>query len=323
MNKLAIRLIALFVILGVIAGIGGLWWMDATSPADLQNTTSQVFTVSSGEGVRSIAIRLKAQSLIKDQVGFFVLVKLLRLDNQLQAGNFRLAPVMDVQSIIKELTHGTLDTWVTTLEGWRSEEVAFKLAQDIEIPETEFLKYAREGYMFPDTYLFPKDASASGVVKILLDNFEKRITQDIRTAIVKQGISFEDGIILASIVEREGKSDTDRPVIAGILLKRLKEEWPLQADATLQYVLGYQSKDKTWWKKELTDEDKEINSPYNLYKHQGLPPAPISNPGLAAIKAVAYPKESKYWYYIHDKEGKVHFATTLEEHNTNVAKYLQ
>lgn len=322
MNKVVIRVTVLLIVLGVIAGIGGLWWVDATSPADLQNTQSQSFIVSSGEGVRSIATRLRNAGLIRDQIGFFVFVKLLRFDGRLQAGNFRLSPSMNTHAIIEELTHGTLDTWVTTLEGWRVEEVALKLAQEVSIPEAEFLKYAKEGFMFPDTYLLPKDASASGVAKIFLDNFNKRVTPDIHTAITKQGITFEEGIILASIVEREGRSDTDRPAIAGILLKRLKKEWPLQTDATLQYALGYQSQEKTWWKKEILNEDKDLDSPYNTYKHIGLPPGPIANPGLAAIKAVANPKETPYWYYLHDTEGKVHFAETLEEQSTNIEKYL-
>jgi UPF0755 protein len=130
-------------------------------------------------------------------------------------------------------------------------------------------------------------------------------------------------ITLASIIEREGQTNEDRPVIAGILMNRLEAGWPLQADATLQYALGYQSKDKTWWKKTLYDEDKKINSPYNTYANPGLPPGPISNPGLASIQAAIYPKKTDYWYYLHDPAGGVHYAITLEEHNANIAKFLR
>jgi UPF0755 protein len=129
-------------------------------------------------------------------------------------------------------------------------------------------------------------------------------------------------MVLASIVEREGRTDEDRPVIAGILLKRLNSDWPLQADATLQYALGYQAFEKSWWKKALTVEDKKIRSPYNTYLNAGLPPAPISNPGLSSIRAVVYPTVSPYWYYLHDPQGRVHYATTLEEHEQNIASYL-
>ncbi|HCM37989.1 MAG: Aminodeoxychorismate lyase [Candidatus Gottesmanbacteria bacterium GW2011_GWB1_43_11] len=323
MNKIFIRLAVLGLILLLVIGGGWLWWKDATQAAIPGETTTKIFVVEKGENVRSIATRLKNEKLIKDQIGFFLEVKLLNLDNKLQAGDFRLSPGMTTEQIIEQLTHGTLDTWVTIVEGWRSEEIALKLAQTLAIPETEFNKLAHEGYMFPDTYLIPKDATAAAIVQILEDNFNKRVSAEVRSKITQQGISFADGIILASIVEREGRTDTDRPIIAGVLLKRLKQDWPLQTDATLQYALGYQSETKSWWKKELVQADKDLNSPYNTYKHIGLPPTPIANPGLAAILAIANPVDTPNWYYLHDKEGKAHFAETLEEHNANVNRYLQ
>jgi UPF0755 protein len=112
-------------------------------------------------------------------------------------------------------------------------------------------------------------------------------------------------------------------VIAGILLNRLRDDHPLQADATLQYILGYQTSEKTWWKKALYDEDKKLKSPFNTYTNLGLPPKPIANPGLAAIGAIAAPAQTDFYYYIHDKEGGVHYATTLVEHNANIRAYLQ
>lgn len=323
MNKIFIRLAVLLILLFVFAGIALLWWRDATSPAQPQTPESKIFIVQTGESVRSIATRLKNEGLIKDQVGFFLLVKLLQYDSKLQAGDFRLNPSMDTRTIIDELTHGTLDVWVTTLEGWRVEEIALKLAQDLEIPESEFLKVAREGYMFPDTYLLPKDASAAAVAKILFENFDKKVTPQMRTGFATQNLILDEAVVLASIVEREGVSDGDRPMIAGILLNRLHAGHPLQADATLQYALGYQSGEKSWWKKSLLDEDKKINSPYNTYKNAGLPPNPICNPGLGSLLAVANPAVTDYWYYLHDPQGGIHYATTLEEHNANIEKYLK
>jgi UPF0755 protein len=322
-KKITIRLGVLFLLLFVFFGGGSLWWLDAISPVNPENTMPKVFVVKAGEGIRTIATRLKAEGLIRDPIGFFLQVKLNKLDGKIQAGDFRLNPAMDTKTIATELTHGSIDVWSTLLEGWRKEEMAIKITQDLGIPEQEFLKYAREGYLFPDTYLFPKDASAAGVVKIMTDNFEKRVTPETRAAIEAQNVTFEDGIVLASIVEREGKSDTDRPVIAGVLFNRLRGGQPLQVDATLQYALGYQTSEKSWWKKTLYDEDKEIDSPYNTYKNLGLPPAPIANPGLGAIKAVAYPATTEYYYYMHDASGVAHFAKTLEEHNKNVAQFLQ
>ncbi len=321
MQKIGIRIVVFVLLLIILLGIGKWWWNDATSSVDADSTETKIFVISQGESVRSIATRLKKEGLIKDQVGFFLMVKLMGKDAELQAGDFRLSPRMKISTLIEELTHGTLDTWVTTLEGWRLEEIALKLAQELSIPETEFLKYAKEGYMFPDTYLLPKDATAAGIVDIFSDNFNTRVTDDIKKGIVAQGLTFDEGVILASIVEREGKG-ADRQIIAGILYNRLRDNHPLQADATLQYALGYQSEERNWWKKTLYNEDKEIVSPYNTYRNTGLPPTPISNPGLESFKAAANPTPTDYYYYLHDKEGGVHFAKTLEEHNTNIQEFL-
>ena len=212
---------------------------------------------------------------------------------------------------------------MTTLEGWRAEEVAAKLSKDLDIPESEFLKVAREGYMFPDTYLFPKDATVGAVARLFFSTFDAKVDEKMRADAKKTGLTFDEVMTLASIVEREGRTAEDRPMIAGILLNRLKADWPLQADATLQYALGYQVREKTWWKKELFDDDKKVKSPYNTYLNPGLPPGPIANPGIVSIKAVIYPKTSDYWYYLHDPKGGVHYGRTLEDHNRNIEKYLQ
>lgn len=321
-SSIIIRLIIFFFVLGAVVGIGLMWWIDSTSPIDERDLQSQVFTVSSGEGVRSIASRLAQDGLIRSPISFYIVVKLLGIERKIEAGDFRLNRSMHAKDIAKELTHGILDIWITTLEGWRVEEIATKLTKELDIPAQEFLKWAQEGYMFPDTYLISKDATASAIAKNFQDTFDVRVTTAMREDTKKTGLTIEEVIVLASIVEREGKSEEDRPVIAGILLNRLKADWPLQADATLQYALGYQANEKSWWKKYLTDEDKKISSPFNTYEHVGLPPFPISNPGLSSIRAVIYPAKTDYWYYLHDPNGGVHYAKTLEEHNANVDKYL-
>jgi len=213
--------------------------------------------------------------------------------------------------------------WVTIREGWRDEEIATKLAKELDIPEKEFLRIAEQGKMFPDTYRVPRDASAAAIVTILKENFNKKITPAMLSDIRKGSLTLEQVIVLASIIEREGKTSEDRPMIAGILLNRLEQGWPLETDATLQYALGYQTKEKSWWKKELTNDDKTVDSPYNTYKNPGLPPAPISNPGIQAITAAIYPKKSDYMFYLHDKKGGIHYARTLEEHNRNIEAYLR
>ncbi len=317
------RLIFLFFLAVVVAWGGWFWWRNSIVPVDPTDTTPIMFIVSQGEGGKEIAGDLANQNLIHSSTGFYILIKLLGIETQIQAGNFRLNKSMDARTIAQELTHGILDVWVTTLEGWRDEEIATQLAKDLDIPEDQFLQVAAEGYMFPDTYLIPRDATGAAVAKIFLNNFNTKVTMAMREDAKKTGLTFAQTVTLASIVEREGKTSTDRPVIAGVLLNRIKLGMPLQVDATLQYALGYQPFEKTWWKKELSEDDKNINSPYNTYINPDLPPGPISNPGLESIKAAIYPASTDYLYYLHDKTGTIHYAKTVEEHNANIKKYLQ
>jgi len=323
-NNTRTKRFSIFLLVCVVSiGLGWLWWSDGIAPVDPANNESVAFVINRGEGVKNIASRLAQEHLIRSPTSFYILVKILGIERQLQAGDYRLSRTMDARAVALELTRGIVDVWVTTLEGWRVEEVATKIAKELDIPEGEFLKHAEEGYVFPDTYLIPQDASPAAVVRMMRDNFDRRVTEDLRQAAEKTDVPFKDVMTLASIVEREGISADDRPVIAGILLKRLRAGWPLQADATVQYALGYDPGEKTWWRKSLTAEDKNIDSPYNTYRNTGLPPSPISNPGLASIRAVIYPVETGYWYYLHDPQGGVHYAETIEEHNANIATYLR
>lgn len=321
-NTIVLRIGILLTVVVVIAVSAFFWWKDSMLAYDIADAAPVVFVVERGDSARDIAGKLAGAKLIRSPTAFYLLIKTLGIERNLQAGDFRLNPGMSAKTIALELTHGMLDVWVTTLEGWRSEEIAIKLARDLDIPEKEFLLVSHEGYMFPDTYLIPKDASAAAIAKLFEENFQHKVASALEADMKKTGLTTAEIITLASIVEREGRTDTDRPVIAGILLNRLKRDWPLQADATLQYALGYQAKDKTWWKKGLTAEDKEVLSSYNTYINTGLPPAPIANPGLAAIKAVVYPAKTNYMYYLHDTSGAVHYAETIEEHEANIVKYL-
>lgn len=318
-----IRIGVLFLVLLLLLGGGGVWWKDGISPVDEHDTKDVLFVVRKGEMISSIAGRLASERLIRSRTTFFLLVKYLGIDNKIQAGDFHLKRTMRAKEIAEKLTQGTLDIWVTTLEGWRVEEIANKLSQTLGTPEQEFIAVSEEGYMFPDTYRIPKTATAGAVSALFRRTFDEKVTPQMREDAKRLVISFDQVVTLASIVEREGRTNDDRPMIAGILLKRLKADWPLQADATLQYALGYQVDGKTWWKKTLTEQDKKITSPFNTYAHPGLPPRPISNPGLASIKAVIYAKDSPYWFYFHDPKGQVYYAKTIEEHNANVQKYLQ
>lgn len=212
---------------------------------------------------------------------------------------------------------------ITLLEGWRVEEMAEKLNKELGIRQEDFLKVAQEGYMFPDTYFFEKEASASAVAKKLKATFDLKYDNVLQAKIKKLGLTLSEGVILASIVEREARSDEARTMVASILIKRFKIDMGLNVDSTIQYALGYQSQEKSWWKKQLTKNDLKISSPYNTYIHMGLPPTPICNPSLSSLEAVANADpNTPYLYYSHDSEGVSHYAKTLEEHNQNVANYL-
>lgn len=321
-NIIGIRIVVTVSIIIFCVLAGYIWWNDAMGAVDRNDATPIMFAVPRGQGSKEISRRLAADGLVRSQIGFYLLVRFFGTDGQIQAGDFRLNKSMDARTIAEELTHGMVDVWVTTLEGWRDEEIAMTLSKDLNLPEKEFLKEAREGYMFPDTYLIPKDATVGAIVTMFINNFNKKVTPDMQSVAKKEGITKDELVTIASLVEREGRTATDRPIIAGILLNRLRKDWPLQVDATLQYALGYQQREKTWWKKELTDEDKKIDSSYNTYLHPGLPPGPIANPGLEAIKAVVYPQITDYMYYLHDATGAAHYAKTIDEHMDNIAKYL-
>ncbi len=322
-NIVKVRIIVTVIIIFFSVLGGYLWWTYAMGPVDTNDTTPMMFVVPRGQGSKELSKRLATTGLIRSQIGFYLLVRFFGTDGQIQAGDFRLNKSMDAKTIASELTRGMLDVWVTTLEGWRNEEIAMVLSKDLNIPEKEFLEVAQEGYMFPDTYLIPKDATAGAIVSMFIDNFNKKVTPEMLSTLKKEGMTKDELVIIASLVEREGRTNTDRPIIAGILLNRLRRNWPLQVDATLQYALGYQQREKIWWKKELTDEDKKIDSQYNTYLNPGLPPAPIANSGLEAIKAVINSQVTEYMFYLHDKNGVAHYAKTIEGHVENITKYLE
>lgn len=319
----AIKFITIITVIIIIAAVTGgfFWW--ASQPVDSGSQNKKIFIVKKGESLSSIASRLKKEGLIRSSLAFKIIVLAERLGGKIQAGSFHLSPSLTPYEIVTNLIHGTDDVWLTFPEGWRKEEYARRLEANLEnFDSQEFLALTGnlEGYLFPDTYLLPKLASPSAVIKILTDNFEKKV-----------GSVSKEVLILASIVEREAKYDQDRPIVAGILIKRWQRNWPLQADATVQYALANKQFDNltigqlgnfNWWPK-ITKDDLEINSPFNTYKYKNLPPTPICNPGVAAIKAVLNPTQTDYWYYLSDKNGVVHYAKTLEEHNQNIAKYLK
>lgn len=310
----------ILVILAVFLSASYLWWQNGLKPANPSNKLSKIFIVAKGQGVREIARNLKQEGLIRDQIVFFLYARFNGVDKKIQAGDFRLNPSMKAMDVAENLTHGTLDIWVTLPEGLRADEIADILKKAMPSYNESWRAELRqnEGYLFPDTYLLPRDADVNLVISILKNNFEEKFkTLDIS----KTNFSKNQIVIIASLIEREAKHDLDRPLVASVILNRLELGMKLDLDATIQYALGYQETDKRWWKKSLSLEDIRLNSPYNTYRVAGLPPTPISNPGLLSLKAVINPSQTDYLFYMSDSKGINHYAKTIEEHNANIKKY--
>ncbi len=301
-----------------------LYYKEGTLPVNKNDKSTKIFVIQQGESLNTIVKSLSHEGLIRNTLVFYLVVKQKEIDKKIQAGDFRLSPSMNAYEVAETLTHGTLDEWVTVIEGLRKEEVAQIISKKLDVPEIEFVNAAEEGYLFPDTYLFPKQASAEAVIGIMNSNFEKKFTDEVKVKIKKLGLTNKEAIILASLVEREARSDKVRIEVAGVLLRRFNEGIPLQVDATVQYVLGYQSKEKSWWKKDLTHDDLKVKSDYNTYVNEGLPPGPIANPSASSIQAVANADPSTpYLFYLTDSQGRMHYAKTSEEHQQNIEKYLK
>lgn len=301
-----------------------LFYTEGTLPVSSSDKSVKIFTIDKGENVDMIIKKLEGEGLIRSRTVFYLILKQTKIDTKIQAGNFSLSPSMTASEIANNLTVGTLDIRVTVVEGIRKEEIAQLLSKELSIPEIEFVKNAKEGYLFPDTYSFSKDTDVNAVLETFNTNFSSKFTQDMRTKIAAKKMTMNQVLTLASLVEREARLDADRAEVASIIYKRYKADWALQIDATVQYAVGYQSKTKSWWKQDLTFDDLKIDSPYNTYKNTGLPPGPICNPGLSSIMAAVNADESTpYWFYISDKTGKMHYGKTLEEHDALIAKYLQ
>lgn len=295
------------------------------------NSERITIQIAPGESVNTIINNLVRAGVLKENWSkyFKMYLKLNDLSAKIQAGTYEIPKSLTIKEIAQTIQKSKgLDLWITIPEGLRKDEIAKILSDDLKsggnnlFDEEAFLSLTNdseyiatlgfeypltdlEGFLFPDKYAFSANESTEQVLTKLIDNFKLKVgTKD----------PYED-IIIASMVEREGYTSEDRPIIADIIKRRYAEGWLLQIDATLLYS----HKD---WKHVITKSDKEENNPYNTYKLPGLPPTPICNPGLEAINATRNPKPNDYYFYIHDTNGYAHYAKTFEEHNANVQKYL-
>ncbi len=312
---------AWFVVCVAIILVASLYQLFLGAPARFPSDS--VLSIASGETLSGVTQLLEGRNAIRSPFMFKTFMVLFGGSRGLKAGDYYLENRQSVITIAWRITHsdyGLKNIKVTIPEGWSSIEIADFISKDARFAHfdpVQFKKIAAqyEGYLFPDTYLFLPTVSAQAVLDVMLGNYESRI-QNLSADIKSFGRPIKDVIIMASIIEEEARTEETRRTIAGILWKRLDQGMPLQVDAAFAFVNGKKAS------ADLTLADLQIDSPYNTYVHKGLPPGPISNPGLDAISATVRPIATKYYFYLSDKEGNMHYAVTNAEHEANKAKYL-
>ncbi|MFL7868475.1 MAG: endolytic transglycosylase MltG [Anaerolineales bacterium] len=313
-----------------------LWYGSLlTQPLD-SHGSEQPFTIESGESVPSIAIRLEEVGIIRSAAAFRAYLIYTGLDTSIQAGDYLLSPAQSIIDIARKLQDATPEqiTFVV-LPGWRIEEIAVSLSTSgLNISLDEFLTAARsappgldflpasastEGFLYPDTYMLPRETTAEELVREFLRNFSLHLTGDLREGFARQGLDVYQAVTLASIVQREAVVPEERAQIASVFFNRLRADVKLDTDPSVQYALGFNTIQNTWWTNPLSAADLQIDSPYNTYLYPGLPPTPIANPSLSALQAVAFPAETPYYYFRArcDGSGLHDFAVTFEEHLQN------
>lgn len=314
---------------------------DLTTALEL-TAGETVFVIESGESVSMVCLRLESAGLIRDAELMRSYLVYSGLDRYLQSGSFRLSLGMSPIKIAAELLDATpKEAVVSLLPGWRIEEVAANVAvSGLNISPEAFIHSAYnptgellailqnsdvpslEGFLFPETYIFPREMGLHDVLAAMLVEFSNQFDQTLRDGFSRQGLTVYDAVTLASIVEKEAVVDEEKPMIASVFYNRLAAGMRLETDPTVQYALGYQEATGTWWKAPLSIGDLGIESPYNTYMVIGLPPTPISNPSLSSLHAVAFPAETPYFYFraACDGSGRHLFAITYEEHLDNACE---
>lgn len=314
---------------------------ELTAPKDLTGT-DQTFEIGQGESVSMVCLRLENMGLIDDAELLRIYLVYSGLDRYLKSGQFTLSAALSPMQIAQELMDATpKDAIVTILPGWRIEEVAANVSgSGLQIsaeefinaayaPSPEYLSYipvtdavSLEGFFFPGSYVIPREAGLDSVLETILTEFSLNLNQSQIDGFTRQGLSIYEAVTLASIVEKEAVNDEEKSMIASVFYNRLAQGIRLETDPTVQYGLGFQPQQQTWWKSPLAITDLSIDSPYNTYLVSGLPPTPISNPDLVSLRAVAFPAETPYFFFraACDGSGRHNFAITFEEHLNNACE---
>ncbi|HTU70492.1 MAG TPA: endolytic transglycosylase MltG [Candidatus Baltobacteraceae bacterium] len=327
-SKILGALVALVVILGL--GAVGAWsalvYLDRSHPTEKTDVI-----VPPGASFSDIAALLEERGVIGNSFAFRILARLRHADVEVRAGAYAFAPHATAAEILEQLVTGgaQIATWVTIPEGYRDSQIAHRLAAEgvgaAEAFERSFRTTSLdvdgtrtrglEGFLFPSTYLVPLDATPAQVARQLTDQFFKELPSDAAQRARALHVTVPQAVTVASLVEREAKIDADRPLIAAVIYNRLRLGMPLQIDATIEYALPR-------YKSELSLHDLQVDSPYNTYRHDGLPPTPIANPGLPSLEAALHPAKTDALYYVYCGNGHHAFASTLAQHQANVARCL-
>lgn len=287
-------------------------------------------SIKPGMGASEIADTLVQHGILSSKWPFWLKAKTSGTANSFQSGMYALHPGMSVEEILDKLAAG--DTTVvkfTIPEGFGVKEIARRLSEEGLVNEKEFLakakkyapydyiernadiRYACEGFLFPDTYELYQETTPESVLEMMAEDFDHRLTPEMRERAKERNLSIFELVTLASLVEKEAMYEEDRPIIAQVFLKRLEIGMPLQSDTTLQYLMDAPKED-------VSIQDTKIESPYNTYQNRGLPPGPIASPGMASIQAVLYPADTDYLYFVADRRGHNHYSTNYADHQAIV-----
>lgn len=335
------KIIWICIVLLLAWGTWRLWYAHALTPVDSDAENRISVTIPTGTSSKEIANILEEKGVIRSSHAFSVYAKKAGKAASLQAGLFVLQPSMSVEEIVNALSQGeTQEMSVTIPEGYTVKDIdtllvgkglikegdIMKCAQTCNFPSFEFLPTGKgqaprggklEGYLYPDTYFVATDNFDPQIfLERMLGTFRSKVADDLKADILASGHSLHEVITMASIIEEETRTSSERSVVSGILWKRIKEGIGLYVDASNRYILNKPTGT-------ITAGDLDMDSPYNLRKYRGLPPGPIANPGMGSIKAALHPEDSSYYYYLHGNDGQIRYAITNDEHNANRAKYLR
>ena len=335
-----IFIIIIILIFGLAVAGGRLYLKFQINSSVSQDSTEKNFVIEKGAGVKEIAADLEKAGLIRNSFYFKIYVWQEKIEKKLQAGEYLLRENMTIPEIVEILIKGEIvsnQKKITIIEGWKIKDIGGYLqenkiisAKELEIAaknwrdknyQYDFLKDLPEeanleGFLFPDTYFIYEDAVAEDIIDKMLKNFDKHLTKETCQEIERQNKSIFEIIIVASLLEKEVRTDEDKKIVAGIFYKRTENGIPLESCATIAYILGKE-------KRQYSYENTRTESSYNTYLYKGFPPGPICNSGENSIRAAIWPKDSEYNYFLSKEDGETVFSKTLEEHNLAKAKWVK